>query len=71
MIDRRVFLMGAAAVAASARTAAPWAARDAGVFPASVRADFPWASAETYLNAASIHPLSVPAKRALAALKAA
>ena len=65
MIDRRGFLMGAAAVAASARAASPWAGRDAGVFPASVRADFPWASAETYLNAAAIHPLPAPSKRAL------
>jgi selenocysteine lyase/cysteine desulfurase len=65
MIDRRGFLIGATAVAASARAASPWAGRDAGVFPASVRADFPWASAETYLNAASIHPLSAPAKRAV------
>ena len=65
MIDRRRFLWSAAAVAASARTASPWAGRDGTVFPASVRADFPWASAETYLNAASIHPLSAPAKRAI------
>ena len=65
MIDRRRFLWSAAAVAASARTASPWAGRDGTVFPASVRADFPWASAETYLNAAQVHPLSTPAKRAM------
>ena len=64
-IDRRRFLLSAAAVAASARTAFPSSAGDGGVFPSSVRADFPWASAETYLNAASIHPLSAPARRAM------
>ncbi len=65
MLDRRRFLIGAAAVAAAPRTATPLAARDGGVFPSSVRAEFPWASAETYLNAAAIHPLSAPAKRAI------
>jgi selenocysteine lyase/cysteine desulfurase len=65
MIDRRRFLWSAAAVAASARTASSWAGRDGTVFPSSVRGDFPWASSETYLNAASIHPLSAPAKRAM------
>lgn len=64
MIDRRRFLTGAAALAATAKTL-PAAARDTGVFSSSVRADFPWASAETYLNAAAIHPLSAPARRAI------
>ncbi len=34
-------------------------------FPFDVRADFPIASNETYLNSAAIHPMSVPASRAL------
>ena len=60
-IDRRQFLLSAAAVAASTR-----AAYGAGsVFPPSVRADFPVASTETYLNAAAIHPMSLPVSRAL------
>jgi selenocysteine lyase/cysteine desulfurase len=37
-----------------------------GLLPASVRADFPIAARQTYLNSASIHPMSVPASRALA-----
>jgi selenocysteine lyase/cysteine desulfurase len=35
------------------------------VFPASVRGDFPIASAQTYLNSAAIHPMSVPCAKAL------
>jgi selenocysteine lyase/cysteine desulfurase len=35
------------------------------VFPPAVRADFPIASTQTYLNSAAIHPMSVPASRAL------
>ena len=35
------------------------------MFPPAVRADFPIASAQTYLNSAAIHPMSVPASRAL------
>ena len=64
-LDRRQFLLSAAALAASARSG--FAADDVppGVFPASVRADFPIASAQTYLNSASIHPMSVHAARAL------
>jgi selenocysteine lyase/cysteine desulfurase len=71
-LDRREFLLSAAAVArlrASGATA--WqglissAAVSSGVFPPSVRADFPVASALTYLNSAAIHPMSVPAARAL------
>ena len=68
MVDRRQFLLSAAALAASAKTG--FAGDDVnpgGVFPPSVRADFPIASAETYMNSASIHPLSVHAAKALSA----
>jgi selenocysteine lyase/cysteine desulfurase len=68
-VDRRQFLLSAAAVAASASPAFPREAREAweagSVFPASVRADFPIASTQTYLNSAAIHPMSVPAAQAL------
>ena len=37
------------------------------MLPASVRADFPITQAQTYLNSAAIHPMSVPASRALEA----
>jgi len=67
-LDRREFLLGAATLASpvlpdfrSAFTPGP---ADP-VFPAAVRADFPLASAQTYLNSAAIHPMSVPASRAL------
>src|SRR5690349_8495390 len=63
-LDRREFLLSTAAMAASARVGFP--STSPGVLPASVRADFPIASAETYLNAAAIHPMSVHAARALA-----
>src|SRR5579871_3763129 len=33
--------------------------------PASARADFPWASQETYLNAATEHPLALDTSRAM------
>lgn len=69
-VDRRQFLLGTAAIAAPAlalgRAEAAAAAADGAIFPPSVRADFPIASAQTYLNSASIHPMSVPASRALA-----
>jgi len=65
IVDRREFLLSAAAVAASARSAFPAPAAEGSVFPPSVRADFPIASAQTYLNSAAIHPMSVPASRAL------
>ena len=70
-VDRRQFLLSAAALAttpalpafgAPAGVAAPG---EGGIFPPSVRADFPIASNQTYLNSASIHPMSVPASRAL------
>src|SRR5262249_32897647 len=69
-MDRRAFLKsGAAAVAlpwAPSRAASTIAAGAAeSPIPASVRADFPIASAETYLNSAAIHPMSLPAARAL------
>jgi selenocysteine lyase/cysteine desulfurase len=63
-VDRRQFLLSAAALAASARSAFPETAAGS-VFPPSVRADFPIASAQTYLNAAAIHPMSVPSSQAL------
>jgi selenocysteine lyase/cysteine desulfurase len=65
-VDRRQFLLSAAALAASAKAAFP--ADDAasgGLLPAAVRADFPIASAQTYLNSAAIHPMSIPSSRAL------
>jgi selenocysteine lyase/cysteine desulfurase len=65
-VDRRQFLLSAAAVAASARSAFPETVADGSIFPPSVRADFPIASAQTYLNSAAIHPMSVPCSRALA-----
>jgi selenocysteine lyase/cysteine desulfurase len=65
-VDRRQFLLSAAAVAAAARTARAAAPADGSIFPASIRADFPIASNVTYLNSAAIHPMSVPSSRALA-----
>jgi selenocysteine lyase/cysteine desulfurase len=64
-VDRRQFLLSAAALAASARPAFPEPAAEGSIFPPSVRADFPIASTQTYLNSAAIHPMSVPASRAL------
>jgi selenocysteine lyase/cysteine desulfurase len=64
-IDRRQFLLSAAALAASTRSASAREHEAGSVFPPSVRADFPIASTETYLNAAAIHPMSLPAARAL------
>jgi selenocysteine lyase/cysteine desulfurase len=64
-VDRRQFLLSAAALAASARSGFPREAADGSVFPASVRADFPIASTQTYLNSAAIHPMSVPASQSL------
>lgn len=66
-VDRRQFLLSAAALTASARSAFPREAVAGSVFPPSVRADFPIASAQTYLNSAAIHPMSVPVSRALEA----
>jgi selenocysteine lyase/cysteine desulfurase len=71
-VDRRHFLLSAAALtpALSGRSATLTGSRssataDGSIFPPSVRADFPIASAQTYLNSAAIHPMSVPASRAL------
>ncbi len=67
-INRRAFLAGAGALAVSARplfAAAQPAMRAGAVFPASVRADFPSVSLETYMNAASMHPLGTFAARAI------
>jgi selenocysteine lyase/cysteine desulfurase len=65
-VDRRQFLLSAAALAASGRPAFP-SEREAGsIFPSTVREDFPIAATETYLNSAAIHPMSVPVSRALA-----
>lgn len=63
-IDRRQFLLTAAALAA-APPVRPGAAATEGPLPASVRADFPSVERETYLNAAAIHPMSAPAARRL------
>lgn len=62
-INRRDFLLSAAAVAAAPRSSV--AAPQAGLFPQSVREDFPIAGKQTYLNSAAIHPMSVHAARAL------
>ena len=64
-IDRRQFLLSVAAVAAAGRPALLEAAAPGGIFPFDARADFPIASMQTYLNSAAIHPMSVPASRAL------
>jgi selenocysteine lyase/cysteine desulfurase len=63
-IARRQVRMSAAALAALPALPREASAADSPI-PASVRADFPIASNETYLNSASIHPMSVPASRAL------
>ena len=63
-IDRRRFLLTAAALAAAPRIQMDAAAPGGGL-PASIRADFPSVERETYLNAASIHPMSAPAARRL------
>ena len=70
-LDRREFLLGAATLASPVlpdfRSALATAATGPAdpVFPPAIRADFPIASAQTYLNSAAIHPMSVPASRAL------
>jgi selenocysteine lyase/cysteine desulfurase len=64
-VDRRQFLLSAAALAAVPRPALAEAAADGEIFPPAVRADFPIASRQTYLNSAAIHPMSVPCSRAL------
>ncbi len=67
MVNRREFLLGAGAVAVSARSA--WASlvqsRPDAVFPPSVRAAFPSIGQDPYLNAAAIHPLNSVAARGI------
>ena len=63
-IDRRRFLLTAAALATAPVARVTGTAPD-GVLPGSIRADFPSVARETYLNAASIHPMSAPAARRL------
>jgi selenocysteine lyase/cysteine desulfurase len=67
MVNRREFLVGAGALALSARPA--WAglqpARPGAIFPPSVRADFPSVATETYMNSAAIHPLGTFAARGI------
>jgi selenocysteine lyase/cysteine desulfurase len=66
-IRRREFLMGAGALAVSARSAFAGLqpARPGAVFAPSVRADFPITSVETYMNSAALHPLGTFAARAM------
>src|SRR5262245_45148907 len=65
-VDRRQFLLSAAALAASARPAfTREIPAEGSIFPPSVRADFPIASNQTYLNSAAIHPMSAPCSEAL------
>jgi selenocysteine lyase/cysteine desulfurase len=58
-MKRREFLIGAGALAATARPllATQQTPRPSTLLPATIRADFPGAAAETYLNSAAIHPL--------------
>jgi selenocysteine lyase/cysteine desulfurase len=63
-IDRRQFLLSAAAVAASGQQ--KLSVGSAGeAFPASVRASFPIANSQTFFNGAAHHPISPRAARAL------
>lgn len=66
-IRRREFLLGAGALAVSARSAfaGVQSARPGAIFPPSVRADFPITAAETYLNPAALHPVGTFAARAI------
>src|SRR5262245_48390197 len=70
-VDRRQFLISAATLAAApalplARMGPPAPGAAAGpIFPPSIRAELPIASTQTYLSSAAIHPMSVPASRAL------
>jgi selenocysteine lyase/cysteine desulfurase len=67
MPSRRDFLVGAGALAVSARSAFAGlqAPRPGAVFPPSVRADFPSVALDTYMNSAAIHPLGTFAARAM------
>ena len=70
-VNRRKFLAGAAAVAASLRpvasTASPFPPplAEGASLPPTVRADFPWSTREVYLNSAAYHPISVHSARAM------
>ena len=75
-MNRREFLVGAGAIAASIRlkadttglmdtTAFLEQAARSGVFPPSVRADFPSVARETYLNCAALHPVGTFAANAM------
>lgn len=69
-LDRRAFLAGAGALAASAARpalAALPARPPADTLPRSVRADFPIASVQAYLNSAALHPVGRFAADALQA----
>jgi selenocysteine lyase/cysteine desulfurase len=66
-VDRRQFLLSAAAAAAARSAFAGQATPHGALFPPSVRADFPITASQTYLNSAAIHPMSLPASRALEA----
>ncbi len=66
-MNRREFLVGAGAIAVTAKpilAAAQVPVRE-GVFPSSVRLHFPSASTETYLNSASMHPVGIFAAEAM------
>ena len=67
MMNRRDFLIGAGALAATARPAVAGLqpVKTGSVLPAMLRADFPAASMETYLNSAAIHPLGTFAASAI------
>lgn len=64
-MDRRRFLLTTAAALTAAPRISAGAGASAGPLPASLRADFPSVERETYLNAAAIHPLSMPAAKRL------
>jgi selenocysteine lyase/cysteine desulfurase len=66
-LGRREFLVGAGALAVSARSALAGvqAPRPGAIFPPSVRADFPLVSLETYMNSAAMHPLGTFAAKAI------
>ena len=65
-VDRRQFLLSAAALAAAPKSVFTEGVAEGSIFPPSVRADFPIASTQTYLNCAAIHPMSAPCAQALA-----
>ncbi len=66
-MNRREFLAATAVVAGSATTSRSMSTtgRDAFAGRSDLRADFPVTAATTYLNSAAMHPLSLPASKAL------